>query len=576
VKQSKTSNPVKQGFLLGLKPPRPDDPIKWLEDHFRIPFSARSQNFKRDNAPHLNEPICAATDPEHQKIVIRACTGCGKTTLLEATAVFNVSIEYGPMLVVGQTDADTKDWVESRYSPIIDACPVLHEHLPANRHKRRNDAILWDHMSQYFTGPNLSGLQAKSIRFCYGDETWLWEKGMIAEMKARHHNRWNRKTILVSQGWETSSDEPHDMDAEYADGDDRRREFRCTTCGGWQLYAWEQIKYDVIKRDSGSIDYDKTGSTARLACRFCEAVFPDSSATRRALAEGARYQAYNPECSEGVTSFWCPAWAVWWIPWKEIVIQWLQAQHAKKIGDFEPLRAWTMKVAAQPWVLDSQKVTDSDVRGMVNPTYVQKECPIEPVLVTMCADPGERMTHWSTCAWSAEGEGYIIDYGTTLAAVNLLEIAEKFAYPVRGTHTSAKVNCGLIDSGDFAEEMYSVCLSQSQEIFSPSKGSGAQTGGKPWHAKALDEYGGIVLYTYVDYHVKTELYINKIAKKATPRIYFPGDSSDEFLHGFTGQKIVITDKGRREFKKIPWDHFGDTVKLHLVCWWALRDRVLSA
>jgi phage terminase large subunit GpA-like protein len=570
-------NAVVDGFLRALKAPFNGDPIDWLEEHLKIPFSARSRNFKRDSAPHLNDPIRAATDLPHKKVVIRACTGAGKTTLLEATAVFNVGIEHGPMLVVGQTDADTKDWVESRYSAIISECKVLHQYLQENRHKRRNDAILWRHMAQYFTGPNLSGLQAKSIRFCYGDETWLWEKGMIAEMKARHHNRWNPKTILVSQGWETSSDEPHDMDSEYAEGDDRRLEWRCESCQNWQLYAWEQIKYDVIKRDSGSIDYDKTGDTARLACRFCEAVFQDTSSTRRALAENARYKAYNPDCSEGITSFWCPAWAVWWIPWKEIVIQWLQAQHAKKIGDFEPLRAWTMKVAAQPWVLDSAKVTDSDVRGMVNPSYVQKECPIEPVIVTMCADPGERMTHWSVCAWSATGEGYIIDYGTTLASINLLEIAEKFAYPIRGTNASAKVTRGLIDSGDFAEEIYLVCMSAINKglLLFPSKGSGAQTGGTPWRATELKEYGGMELYTYVDYHAKTDLYIQKIAKKTEPRVFFPADSSDEFLHGFTGQKIVITEKGRREFKKIPWDHFGDTVKLHLVCWWALRDKVLA-
>ena len=458
-------NPVIQGFLSALKPPFTGDPVEWLEEHLKIPFSARSRNFKRDNAPHLNDPIRAATDIEHKKVVIRACTGAGKTTLLEATAVFNVGIEHGPMLVVGQTDADTKDWVESRYSAIIDECPVLHKYLHPDRHKRRNDAILWRHMAQYFTGPNLSGLQAKSIRFCYGDETWLWEKGMIGEMKGRHHNRWNRKTILVSQGWETSSDEPHDMDAEYAEGNDCRREFQCTKCGEWQLYAWEQIKYDPVLSSSFSMDYDKTGATARLVCRFCEQAFPDSSSVRRALAENGRYKAYNPEHSDGVASFHCPAWAVWWIPWKDIVIDWLKAQQAKKIGDLESLRLWTMKVAAQPWVLDTQKITDADVRAMVNKSYNQKECPIEPVLVTMCADPGEKVTHWSICAWSEAGEGYIIDYGTTLAAINLIEIARKFEYPIRGTNSAAKVHQGFIDSGDFAEEIYSVCLADSDNVF---------------------------------------------------------------------------------------------------------------
>jgi phage terminase large subunit GpA-like protein len=569
-------NPVSDGFLRVLKPPYTGDPIDWLEKNFRIPFSARSERFRRDNSPHMNDPIRAATGLKHKKVVIRACTGAGKTTLLEATAVFNVGVEHGPMLVVGQTDADTKDWVESRYAPIIDACKVLHPYLQESRHKRRNDAILWRHMAQYFTGPNLSGLQAKSIRFCYGDETWLWEHGMIGEMKGRHHDRWNQKTILVTQGCETSSDEPHDMDSEYAEGDDRRREWQCTECKEWQLYAWENIKYDEVRRKSGSLDYDKTGGTARMECRFCGWKYPDESPFRRGLSENARWTPYNAENASRnedgsikVASFWVPAWAVWWIPWRDIVVEWLKAQAANKVGDQEPLRTWTMKRAAQPWVLDSQKVTDSDVRSMVSPTYNLKTCPIDPIFVSMCADPGERMTHWSIMAWSESGEGYIIDYGTTLSAANLLTISEKFEYPILGTGRVAKVNKGLIDSGDFAEEIYHVCYNSSSETFSPSKGSGAGTGGKNWHAQPLKEYGGIILYTYLDYQAKTELYFRKISKKAKPRIYFPADSSDEFLHGFTGQKIVISEKGRREWKKIPWDHYGDTVKLHLVCSWAL-------
>jgi phage terminase large subunit GpA-like protein len=570
-------------FLRAKKTPFTDDPINWLEEHFRIPFSARSQRFKRDNAPHLSEIIRCAVALQYQKLVVRGATGAGKTTLLEATAVFNVGVEYGPMLLVGQTNEDVKVWVESRYMPIIDACTVLHEHLPEDRHKKRNDAVLWKHMAQYFTGANISGLQEKSIRFCYGDETWLWERGRVGELKARHHNRWNRKTILVSQGWETSSDEPHDMEAEYAEGDDRRREFQCPECGEWQLYAWEQIKYSPVLGTNFSIDKEKTGSTARMECRFCRHEIPDTSAARRSLAENARWTPYNAEDaarhedgSIKVASFHCPAWVVWWIPWREIVIDWLKAQHAKKIGDLEPFRLWTMKVAAQPWVLDTTKITDSDVRGMVNSDYAQRTCPIEPALVTMCADVGERVTHYSVCAWSWDGECYVIDYGTTLAPINLIAIAQESQYPIvlnkQPAGMVAKVNVGLIDSGDFTEEIYTVCRSQSVDIFSPSKGSGAQFGRNVWHAQELKEYGGIVLYTYVDYHAKQELYINKIAKKTKPRLYFPADSSDEFLHGFTGQKIVVSDKGRREFKEIPWDHFGDTVKLHLVCWWVKRPR----
>src|SRR5262245_3363781 len=75
VEQLLTDNPVTRGFFRALKPPRPKDAIDWLEEYFHIPFSARSQNFRRDSAPHLSDPIRAATDREHKKVVIRGCTG---------------------------------------------------------------------------------------------------------------------------------------------------------------------------------------------------------------------------------------------------------------------------------------------------------------------------------------------------------------------------------------------------------------------------------------------------------------------------------------------------------------------
>ena len=48
-------------------------------------------------------------------------------------------------------------------------------------------------------------------------------------------------------------------------------------------------------------------------------------AGRRAIAENGSYRPFNPHHMAGVASFTCPAWAVWWIPWQELVIEWVKA-----------------------------------------------------------------------------------------------------------------------------------------------------------------------------------------------------------------------------------------------------------
>lgn len=565
-------HPIIAGVLQGCKPPFTGDPIDWLEKHFKIPFSSRSKNFNRLQAPHLNDIIRAAVDLPHKKVVVRACTGAGKTTVLEATSIFVIGVEHGPMLIVGQTDKDIKDWAESRFSAEIDACEEIHQYLPDDRHDRRKTEIMWKHMAQFFTGPNLSGLQAKSMRFCYGDETWIWDRGMIREMTARHHDRWNRKTILMTQGWESANDDPHDMDVQYEEGDDRRRGFVCPKCDRWQEYRWEQIQYDEIQiPGTQRIDYDKTGRTARYACEHadCDHEIKDSAQERRAIAESGSYRPFNPHHMAGVASFQCPAWAVWWIPWAELAVEWIKANKAKNRGDTELLRQWQMKRAAKVWLLDAARVTDDDVHAMRDTSYRRGECPIEPCLVTVCADPGERQTHWSVEAWSPMGESWVIDYGTVLAIEDLIELSKKLEYPIRGTDKTCKPSGGgLIDSGDFTDRVYAACAA-SGGMFFPSKGSGAQFG--TWTQSDLKNYESLFLYTYVDFQAKVSLYTDRIAKKLPPRLHFPGDVSEDFLLGHMGQRIIEAEKGRgKTWKKVAGDHFGDCSKLNLVCWWILK------
>jgi phage terminase large subunit GpA-like protein len=540
--------------------------VDWLERNFKIPHSARSTKFDRNTAPHLTDIIEACCDLKHQKVVVRACTGAGKTTVMEAVSIFAIGVEPGPMLIVAATDKEIKDWGESRLIPELKECdPIASIMDGMDRHDKRKTEILFPHMSMFLSGANITGLQAKSMRYCYGDETWLWDKGMIGEMKARHHDRWNRKTILVTQGWETDKELPHDMDKEYDDGDDRRRGFECPTCGRWQVYKWEQIKWDVVHiPDTETVDREETKKTVRYECEFedCAATFPDTSENRRKLAMAGSYRPFNPHPMARVTSFTCPAWAVWWIPWGDLVVEWIDAHAAKHKGDIEPLKKFTMKRAARVWEVESTRINDADILSMRTDEYRLKECPIDPVLVTLGADVGEKMTHWSVMAHGGDGQSYVIDEGTCLDPTDLLGIIPNLRYPIKGADLDCMVTSGLIDSGDYTEHVYAVCL-QSEGMLYPAKGSGAMHG--TWRSSMLENYSNLELFTFVDFQFKNELYERKIANKEHPRLWFPHDISEAFLLGHMGQrKIVSDDRVNKVWKKVRNDHLGDCTKLNLV------------
>jgi hypothetical protein len=77
-------------------------------------------------------------------------------------------------------------------------------------------------------GANLSNFQEKSVRWLYGDEVWAWEPGLVREFQARHHNRWNRKEYLVSQGGIGGS---VDENGAFEGGDELWREWMKTDRG---------------------------------------------------------------------------------------------------------------------------------------------------------------------------------------------------------------------------------------------------------------------------------------------------------------------------------------------------------
>jgi phage terminase large subunit GpA-like protein len=347
-----TASPLATGIRDGIKLAFAGTILDWAEENVRFPASDRASRFDRSVAPWMNEPLLAASDDETTQVFVRAATGAGKTTYMEGIACFIVAQKPGPTLFVGQTDDMVKDWTESRLLPIFHECAPVRALFPEDRHALRKTTILFPHMVLFAGGANMTNLQEKSMRYCIGDEVWRWKHGMIRELKARHHDRWNRKTLLVSQGWDSG----HEADAEWDSGTREAWGWECEGCGNWHRYTWDDIKYEVAKNEQGEMLWDAVQDSVRMECPTCQHAYRDTAAVRRALSARASYRALNPHPVRGHRSFEFPAYAVWWIPWFSIVREWIEAQESKNSGNLEPLKQFVQKRKAQVWV---EEVTSS-------------------------------------------------------------------------------------------------------------------------------------------------------------------------------------------------------------------------
>lgn len=449
-------NPLATGIRDGIKLAYQGSILDWAEEHVKFPNSDRASRFDRSVAPWLNEPLLAASDDETTQACLRAPTGGGKTTLMETLACYIVGQKPGPTLFVGQTDDMVKDWTESRLIPIFNECDPVRALFPEDRHAMRKTTIFFPHMVLFAGGANMTNLQEKSMRYCIGDEVWRWKGGMIRELKARHHDRWNRKTILVSQGWDST----HEADAEWESGTREVWGWTCK-CGEWNRYTWDHIKYEVAKAENGEVLWDSVQDSVRMECPSCQAQYRDNAATRRELANGASYRALNPHPVRGHRSFEYPAFAVWWIPWFTIVREWLEAQDAKGSGNLEPLKQFVQKRKAQVWVeeviSDMPEVSTGDY---AKADFVEGQKIDGEVRRFLAVDKQRDHFFAIVRAFRADGSSMLLHESRPLTWETLDGIAAQYQVPPR---------CVIVDAGYDTPLVYESCARRG---WTASHGSG--------------------------------------------------------------------------------------------------------
>ena len=554
-----------QGFAEGIKPSENLDILTWMERNVQIPHSSRNPRFRRDTAPWLNDIFNATALDTNDEIVVAAPVGSGKTTFFECLIAWIVAQESGPTLVAGQTDETASAWAETRLTPVLKATASVAKLFPRDRHASRKTSVIFPHMPLFIGGANMSSLQEKSIRYCIADEVWRWKAGMVEELRRRTHDRWNSRVLLVSQAGEEGDDfhASEDLCNKY------QWQWQCPKCQRRQPFHFKSLKYTYERRSDGSVDWDKLADSTRMTCGGCDAEFEDDAQVRRGLANSAQYikvsdgmparQAYNYN-----------ALTIWWLPWSKLVAEWVRAETAQKTGDNAPLRQFLQKRMAQRWERRDTRVSDQAVVGMRSTEYKRDQLIKTPAYISLCADPGQRETHWSVMAWTDEGESYVLDYGTVGDPEDLLKMLDTMSYQVNGQGPEHKIFCGLIDSGYWAEKVYSICARSDNRLF-PSKGSTSAMG-TIFRPSEIPNHPTLRLYRYSDFGVKVSLYVDKIQHRALPRMWFPADVGEDFMLGHMGQSQLKSSKtGLQVWKPVPNDHYGDCSKLHIVSWWAIRQ-----
>ena len=522
--------------------------------------------FSTAMTPYLREPLECFGDIDVTDLVLVMGTQCGKTTMIQAGTAWRICNKPQPALWVMPTEGLAKSFSETRWMPLFDDSPTLRAQKPSNPNKFKNLEQHFARCTLNFVGSNSpANLASRPAGLLLLDEVDKFNKETDLETSALNLAENRTKSFVGALRVKTST--PTTVDGpiwqEYLKGSQEKFMLPCPHCAVRIELLWEQVKWDREAKSDDKWDMSKVEESAHYECQGCKGTIRDGD--KMEMLQAGKWEASNPSAQRGFRSFHLNSL---YAPWRSCSFGSLAVKFLRDTETLNGLQDFTNSTMAQPWEQVETSIGDARILGLSG-DYEIGTCPIDnPAALVLCADVGQDKQHWAVTAFAADGASYIVDYGTTLAVEDLLLLIGK-EYPTP-SGVMVQAECGLIDSGWGTFRVYQTCV-DSGGFFHPAKGSGATFGSKI-SKTVIDQYPGVVLYTFVDHSAKTDLFITRI-KDAKPQLQIPRKVSKEFADGLKGQKLVPrkTPSGQVFiWKEVRNDHYMDAVKLCHIAWYVLK------
>lgn len=335
------------------QPPEKATPTEWAERHADLSAISHIPGlFRRDNSPATAAVMDAIADPAVREVSVVACVQSGKSLAPALALAYLIATAPGPALWLDVTDEKAKLASESRLRPLFEHCPPVAALFNADKNKMRNATMIFSNgMSLWINGANnRKNLQSRSIRYLFGDETWQWERGRMAEARARTTAFARGKCVFFSQAGLADDD----TDRAFLATNRAEWSFACARCGETQPFVWENLRWDPSAKNAatGAWDFARVRESVRLVCPHCGHALAFSPATLRALNASARFVAQNPLAPSTLRGFHWNALAT--MDWRDLAVQFLSAKAIARRGDISELRTFYQQRLALPWKDDDE------------------------------------------------------------------------------------------------------------------------------------------------------------------------------------------------------------------------------
>lgn len=541
--------------------------VEWCEDELYLSERQTQMpgKFNTKMTPYLREPLNCYADGDVTDLVLVFATQTAKTTMIQAGTAWRIANKPTPVVWVMPNESLAQSFSETRWIPLIEDSPTMAALMPNDKNKFKNLEQHFSRCSLVFCGSNSpANLASRPAGLLNMDEMDKFGRETALESSAVHLAENRTKSFVGALRVKTSTPTVPEgaIWAEYKKGTQEKYMIPCVHCVKHIELVWEQVRWSQDAKKGDEWNLQEVEESAHYICPHCAGVI--NNGQKIEMMQTGKWVATNFMGQKGFRSFHLNSL---YAPWRSCSFGSLAVKFLKDTKTTNGLQDFTNSTMALPWEQVTASVGDATIQGLRG-QYLRGTVPTEDddISLVTCADIGQDAQHWGTVAFNREGVGWLIDYGKMLTPEDLLELQGKTYYTPEGKARTAE--CGLLDSGFATFRVYGVCQ-QSNGFFYPSKGSNATFGSKIGKT-VIQEFPGVVLHSYVDHALKTELFIDRF-KNRLPPIFIPQDSTNDLIRGLSGQQLVPKGHDGLVWKSLAADHYADVIKLCCLAWHFLKN-----
>lgn len=467
-------------YVAGFTPRDRRELDEWAESNIVVgSWSPWEGAFTTERTPWIVAPlrVLGLQGPRH--VTIFGPAAGGKSTIGEVFAAWAIDNAPGFMAWYAQDEEAAKEFAETRVQRFLESCERVRRWFPANRHARRVQAIHFPHMSLVIQAANQGNAQAKHIRHEILDEPWLYKPGMLRQLHKRTNRFAHNRTILELTTGSMQGDEVYNS---YEAGTRQEWQFLCPSCNRHHVPRWSfgergagqgGVKWvQDARREDGTWDKRRVVETTEYECPHCGARFAANSANAYTLNRGG---CYTEPAKDAMPRHWSFHWssiASDFAQLGEIVVEFMEAMEAVKLGTTVLLQEFTQKRLAEAWA--ESVAADSTTHAVSD--YTLADAVPQGWIVLMAVDC--QQTHYWAAVRAFAADGTLRSRLIACARLESMESVREFQVQHGVPDDSV-----LVDSGKWPDSVYIACCRYGWHAIKGEKVPGGYTVTQPDGAK---------------------------------------------------------------------------------------------